>query len=151
MSLPRWLLAHRGSDHEPQCFALDPMVAGFAAQGNAGDPMPHFYAKHDCERPVTSSWIASTTTWRTRSLVAPSPHARHLIARPDVWSAVTLLARKLLARETLWTRDWRCVGIAAARLVHGRRLSARGSGALAGFQLGRAGRRRKEWVACRVP
>lgn len=102
------------------------LMGGFAAEERAGHPMPYLFAQND--------WVKARDLLldrfgdddvADRELDRAVAHACELMARPEVWSAVTLLARELLARETLWARDWRHVGFAAARLIHGAHLSKR--------------------------
>lgn len=102
------------------------LMAGLAAEEKAGHPAPHRFAWKD----RANAYDLLVTRFgdhdvAERELDRALADARQMMARPDVWSAVTMMARELLQRETLWARNWRHCALAAARLVHGQHLSER--------------------------
>jgi hypothetical protein len=102
------------------------LMAGMAAEERAGHPKPQALAWRDRAMAYEVLFTRfGDHEVAERELARALADARQMMARSDVWPAVTLLARELLARETLWARDWRRAGFAAARVIHGRHLSRR--------------------------
>jgi hypothetical protein len=102
------------------------LMAGFASEEKAGHPAPTQYAwKYRANAYDLLVTRFGDHDVAERELARALADARQLIARSDIWSAVTLMARELLQRETLWAREWRRIALAAARLIHGQHLAAR--------------------------
>jgi hypothetical protein len=102
------------------------LMAGLAAEEKAGHPRPRPFAAADLAsaRNLLAARLGDHVV-AERELARALADARLLMARPEVWAAVTQLARELQARDVLWAGDWRRVALAAARLIHGRHLSTR--------------------------
>lgn len=111
-------LEHLGS----QARAVE-LMAGFAAEEKAGHPDPESYASRD--RLKAYALLLDRFGNRevaARELERATALARAMMRRPEVWSAVALLADALQEHEALFGARWQGIALEAARRIHGRHL-----------------------------